>query len=84
MERTYKTIIFTRSSSTEGMENKPLNHNIEPCRSDVSYGVRYRGPRPKNDFKSTDIPYRIHKDDYPIIKELKSEYRESKKKKVDS
>ena len=77
----YKTITFTHHPTTNGISNRKLKHNIDPSDAGDCYGVRYTAPRPKSDFKPADKPYRIHKDDFPIIKELKSSGSSSRKAK---
>lgn len=77
----YKAITFTHHPTTNGRANRKLNYNIDPNGVGDSYGVRYTAPRPKSDFKPADKPYRIHKDDYSIIKDLKAPPKSKKKKK---
>ena len=76
----YKVIPFSHSLTTNGNQNLPLKHNIDPKGVETSYGVRYTSPRSKSEFKPADKPYRIHKDDYPTIKALKSSGRKKKQK----
>ena len=77
----YKVIPFSHSLTTNGNQNLPLKHNIDPKGVGTSYGVRYTSPRSKSDFKPADKPYRLHKDDYSTIKALKSLPKSIKKKK---
>lgn len=69
----YKAIIFTHHETTDGKPNVKFQYNIDPTDSKrSSYGVPYRGPRSQKDFQPADKTYRIHKDDYSKLKELKS------------
>ena len=77
----YKVIPFSHSPTTNGKDNLPLKHNIDPEGVKTSYGVRYTSPRSKSEFKPADKAYVIHKDDYPTIKALKSLPKSIKKKK---
>lgn len=74
----YKAIIFTSCTTTDGIKNIKLLHNVDPDSIDDCYGVPYRGPRSKNDFQPPKKPYRVHKDDVSRIKQLK--YSEKRKK----
>ncbi|MBQ7906802.1 MAG: hypothetical protein IJ309_02380 [Clostridia bacterium] len=67
----YKVIPFTKHPTTDGKQNVPLIHNVDPeNKSFKSYAVPYRAPRKVNDFQAPKKKYRIHKDDLPVIKAL--------------
>ena len=68
----YKAIVFTHHPSTNGIKNEKLKHNVDPDSNDDCYGVPYRGPRPRSDFQPPKAKYRVHKEDKPKVKQLKS------------
>lgn len=70
----YKGVHFTSSATTNGKENIPLKYNIDPDEKErKSYGIPYRGPRPKSEYKAPDKMYRIHKEDKATVNSLKKE-----------
>ena len=68
----YKVIMFTHHPTTNGKDNVPLKHNIDPEEKDrKSYAIPYKNPRPREEFKSPDKKYRIHSEDRGTINSLK-------------
>lgn len=74
----YKSIVFTLNATTDGKDNVKLNHNVDPDSEEACYGVPYRGPRSSKDFQPPKKKYQIHKDDLPLIKELKAGRKKKK------
>lgn len=79
----YKAVIFTRHPTTNGKDNLPLLHNVDPAKDmenqrkppkerEISYGVPYRGPRKISEFQSPKTNYRIHIDDKDNLALLKA------------
>ena len=79
----YKAVIFTRHPTTDGKDNLPLLHNVDPAKDkanqrkpfkdrETSYGVPYRGQRRIEEFQPPKKPYRIHPDDKGILALLKA------------
>ena len=68
----YKSIRFTTHPTTNGVENVPLKHNIDPNDTTrISYAVPYKQPRPKKEYQSADKKYRVHSEDLSTINQLK-------------
>ena len=79
----YKAVIFTRHPTTNGKNNLPLLHNVDPAKDkenqrklpkdrEISYGVPYSGPRRKSEFQNPKTNYRIHIDDKDNLVLLKA------------
>ena len=71
-ESNNEAIVFTSNETTNGKQNLLLKHNVDPDSNEPCYGVSYRGPRKMSDFQPPKKAYRIHEEDRPIVKQLKS------------
>ncbi len=67
-----KPIVFTHSSTTKGISNVKLKHNVDPDDFSDCYAVPYRGVHKASDFKPPKKNYRIHPEDARTVKQLKS------------
>ena len=77
----YKYLVFTHSETTDGEKNEKLIHNINPKEVDKKSYVR-RGyfVDKKENFEPPHYEFRIHFDDWPLIKLLKSFFYKKEKR----